>query len=101
MSENHESREEYRKRLEKRIHDQVEKDRAEKRTFRPKRKFNWKRVVSGLSSGSSSQARTPQFNNSRPTNDRNLPEVHHYRTPSWVKNIIWALVIFVLLGGGY
>src|SRR5699024_5183910 len=101
MSENHESREEYRKRLEKRIHDQVEKDRAEKRTFRPKRKSNWKKAVSGLGSGSSNQARAPQFNSSRPTQESNLPKVHHYRTPRWVKNIIWALVILVLLGGGY
>ena len=105
MSENHESREEYRKKLEKRIHDQVEKDRAAGHAPRPKRNFNLKKLFSGIGSNSlkKSQATTSQFNGnaSRPTNDRNLPEVHHYRTPRWVKNIIWALVILVLLGGGY
>ena len=105
MSENHESREEYRKRLEKRIHDQVEKDRAAGHAPRPKRSFNLKKLFSGIGSNSlkKPQATTSQFNGnaSRPNEENNLPEVHHYRTPRWVKNIIWALVILVLLGGGY
>ena len=101
MSENHESREEYRKRLEKRIHDQVERDRVEKQESRLRRKFNLKKAASGLSINSSSQSQKSHFNNSRPIQDHDLPEVHHYRTPRWVKNIIWTLVVLVLLGGGY
>lgn len=92
MSENHESREEYRKKLEQRIHNQVEKDRVAERANRPKRKINWK-AFSNLKPSGSNQLKN--------TSNDDLPEVHHYRTPRWVKNIIWFLVIIVLIGGGY
>ena len=82
----HESREEYRKQLEKRIHDNVQRDEGVNNGRPKKRKFKWS---------------TPSFLKPAPEQDRdgnsNLknqpPEVHHYRTPRWVKNIIWALVI--------
>lgn len=101
MSENHESREEYRKRLEKRIHDQVERDRQEKRASRPRRTLNWHKAVASLKlSGSKAANNYSQQPIPRPKNNQ-APEVHHYRTPRWVKNIIWVLVILVLIGGGY
>ncbi|MBB1062619.1 LCP family protein [Limosilactobacillus fastidiosus] len=90
MSENHESREEYRRELEKRIHDKVEKDRTQARNSRPRKGLNLKKSLATFAGSTS-----------KPRQDGKLPEVHHYRTPRWVKNIIWFLVIIVLIGGGY
>ncbi|MEY8442605.1 LCP family protein [Lactobacillaceae bacterium 24-114] len=90
-----ESREEYRKRLEERIHNNVERDKKSKR--RNSSKFNWKKLSGKLNSDKESRKTTPP----RPNRNNDLPEVHHYQTPRWVKNIIWALVLIVLLGGGY
>lgn len=90
MNDNHETREEYRKKMEQRIHDKVAQDQKQNHESKM------------------SKFKLPKFkssnNNPRRTSSNmnpNTPEVHHYRTPRWVKNIIWALVILVLLGGGY
>lgn len=90
MNDNHETREEYRKKMEQRIHDKVAQD--QKQNYEPKTpKFNW------------SKFKFPKnkLKDPSPNSSPKMPEVHHYRTPRWVKNIIWALVIIVLIGGGY
>lgn len=90
MKDNHETREEYRRKMEQRIHDKVAKD----------KKQNHESKLANL--------KWPKFklqsnkpNKVSPVPNEKIPEVHHYRTPRWVKNIIWALVIIVLIGGGY
>lgn len=90
MNDNHETREEYRKKMEQRIHDKVAQDQKQNHESKiPKFKLPKFKL-----SNNKSQKVSPNMN-------PNTPEVHHYRTPRWVKNIIWALVILVLLGGGY
>lgn len=86
MNDNHETREEYRKKMEQRIHDKVAQD----------QKQNHESKMSKFKSSNNNKPRRTSSNM-----NPNTPEVHHYRTPRWVKNIIWALVILVLLGGGY
>ena len=92
MKDNHETREEYRKKMEERIHDKVARDAKQNRESKlanlkwPRFKFSNKKA----------DVHSPKA----PVNT-GAPEVHHYRTPRWVKNIIWALVIIVLIGGGY
>ena len=96
MNDNHETREEYRKKMEQRIHDKVAQDQKQNHE-------------SKMSKFKLPKFKLPKFkssNNNKPRRtssniNPNTPEVHHYRTPRWVKNIIWALVILVLLGGGY
>lgn len=88
----HESREEYRKQLEKRIHENVRRDEKDRETKKQKLKWtlpSFLRSTSGQGNGGNLNLQNQP------------PEVHHYRTPRWVKNIIWALVIIVLIGGGY
>lgn len=90
MNDNHETREEYRKKMEQRIHDKVAQDQKQNHESKmPKFKLPKFKL-----SNNKPQRTSPSMN-------PNTPEVHHYRTPRWVKNIIWALVILVLLGGGY
>lgn len=84
MNDNHESREEYRKKLEKRIHDKVQQDQQETSSSH---KLNWPNLNTSQSNGS----------NPEPTNQ----EIHHYQTPKWVKTVIWILIVIVLIGGGY
>lgn len=92
MKDNHETREEYRKKMEERIHDKVARDAKQNRESKsanlkwPKFKFSNKKA---------------DVHSSKPPFNTGAPEVHHYKTPRWVKNIIWALVIIVLIGGGY
>lgn len=94
-NDHRESREEYRKRLEERIHNNVERDKKAKQ--RNSSKFDWKKLSGKFNSDKRPQKNTPPS----PKRNNDLPEVHHYQTPRWVKNIIWALVLIVLLGGGY
>lgn len=91
MNDNHETREEYRKKMEQRIHDKVAQDQKQNHES----KMSKFKLPKFKSSNNNKPRRTSS--NINP----NTPEVHHYRTPRWVKNIIWALVILVLLGGGY
>lgn len=91
MNDNHETREEYRKKMEQRIHDKVAQDQKQNHES----KMSKFKLPKFKSSNNNKPRRTSS--NMNP----NTPEVHHYRTPRWVKNIIWALVILVLLGGGY
>lgn len=92
MKDNHETREEYRKKMEERIHDKVAQDTKQNRESKSANlkwpKFNFLNKKADVHSSNS------------PVNT-GAPEVHHYKTPRWVKNIIWALVIIVLIGGGY
>ena len=76
MNDNHETREEYRKKMEQRIHDKVAQDLKQNHESKM------------------SKFKLPKFkssnNNPRRTSSNmnpNTPEVHHYRTPRWVKNI--------------
>lgn len=90
MNDNHESREEYRRKLEERIQANVKKDEEQDQpgsSFR----LHWPKR---------SQPTPPQTNY-QPDRTPEAPVVHHYRTPRWVKNIIWAIVILLLIGGGY
>lgn len=90
MNDNHESREEYRRKLEERIQAKVQKDEAgEHQTSR--HKFSWHRRHS----------EQPHQQYEQPSGTPQTPEVHHYRTPRWVKVIIWVIVLIVLVGGGY
>lgn len=92
MKDNHETREEYRKKLEQRIQDKVAQDK--KVNPKPKKaKSKWSKFKRPTTKASTAAG--------APTHNPGTPEVHHYRTPRWVKNIIWALVIIVLIGGGY
>lgn len=87
MSKEHESREEYRKRLEQRIHERVQADQAGQHPEIKKPRINWSHFAKPSKPIKGSPVQTP--------------EVHHYRTPKWVHYIIWALIIIVLIGGGY
>lgn len=90
----HESREEYRKQLEKRIHDNVQRDKGTNNGREKKQKIKWSIPLFLKSAPKQKRDGNSNFKNQP-------PKVHHYRTPRWVKNIIWALVIIVLIGGGY
>ena len=96
MNDNHETREEYRKKMEQRIHDKVAQDQKQNHESKMSK---FKLLKFKLPKFKSSNNNKPRRTSSNI--NPNTPEVHHYRTPRWVKNIIWALVILVLLGGGY
>ena len=74
-NEHRESREEYRKRLEKKIYENAhgQENHHEHHFRKPRRQES-----------------------SQPT-----PEHHHYHTPKWMKWLIWLLVILVTAGGLY
>lgn len=80
----HESREEYRKRLEDQIYKKAREEKmAEELSHWPERP-------------------QPRKNrNSRPTPDPQVPEKHHFHTPKWMKMLIWLLIILVAAGGFY
>lgn len=88
MNDNHESREEYRRKLEERIQAKVQEDEASEKPSSSS-KFGWHKRP---------RKQRPE---KKPSNTPPELEVHHYRTPRWVKNIIWAIVILLLIGGGY
>lgn len=72
-----ESREEYRKRLEKKIYENAH--------HKPAREHHH---------------RQPRQQGGRPTPPP-VPEKHHYHTPKWMKWLIWLLIILVAAGGLY
>ncbi|MGN1282849.1 MAG: LCP family protein [Limosilactobacillus sp.] len=78
-NDHRESREEYRKRLEKKIYENAH----HRPTPAPKR-----------------HRERPQGSGGRPTPPP-VPEKHHYHTPRWMKWLIWLLVVLVAAGGLY
>lgn len=76
-----ESREEYRKNLEKKIYENAKHD--EEQEVRPPRQHHQR----------------PR--KSRPTPPPEQPEKHHFHTPRWMKWLIWLLIILVAAGGFY
>ena len=78
-NDHRESREEYRKRLEKKIYENAH----HRPTPAPKRHHE-----------------RPQGSGGRLTPPP-VPEKHHYHTPRWMKWLIWLLVILVTAGGLY
>ena len=78
-NDHRESREEYRKKLEKKIYENAH--------HRPKPTPKRHRE-------------RPQGSGGRPTPPP-VPERHHYHTPRWMKWLIWLLVILVAAGGLY
>ena len=78
-NDHREAREEYRKRLEKKIYENAH----HRPTPAPKR-----------------HRERPQGSGGRPTPPP-VPEKHHYHTPRWMKWLIWLLVVLVAAGGLY
>lgn len=91
MNDNHESREEYRRKLEKRIQAKVQEDEANEKPSSSS-KFGWHKRT---------RKQRPDTHYQPSAKSVQIPKVHHYRTPRWVKDIIWAIVILLLIGGGY
>lgn len=77
-----ESREEYRKNLEKKIYQNARHDEESSQPQRPHHHFN-------------------RLNNSAPQPAPEPPEKHHYHTPKWMRWLIWLLIILVAAGGFY
>lgn len=77
---NRESRENYRKRMEERIHKQVNEDQQQTTSSVPPAKPH---------------GHQGNRNNYEP------PRKHHYRTPNWLRALIGLLIVLVVAGGFY
>ena len=80
-----ESREEYRKRMEKRIQEQVNENRQREQEEQVEEPPRYQ---------SDDDYQKPQDNFEPPVK-------HHFKTPNWMRTLIWALIILVALGGFY
>lgn len=76
---NHESREEYRRRMEKKIHRGVDEDKKREAAEKQREPLEQKQAA-------------PNYQ---------PPHKHHYKTPKWVRALIILLIAIVAVAGGY
>ena len=81
MNDNHETRKEYRKKMEQRIHDKVAQDQKQNHESKMS-KFKLPKFKLPKFKSSKNNPRRATSNMKPMT-----PVVHHYRTPRWVTNI--------------
>lgn len=82
-SNHRESREDYRKRMEKRIYRQVDKNQQEE------------------ANQPTNPAPSHYQSQQRVNNGFEPHHKHHYRTPKWMRILIWCLIAIVAIGGFY